>query len=61
MQATLPRDRTGNPPRTKGGGVFPDGRSALMLVAVRLRHVVKSEWRSRRYLDVTPLEEGPYR
>ena len=38
-------------------GTFPDGRSALMLVTARLKHVVESEWGSGRYLDVTLLDE----
>ena len=39
-------------------GTFPDGRSALMLVTARLKYVAESEWGSRRYLDVTLLEEA---
>ena len=42
--------------RTRVIGTFPDGRSALMLVAARLKYVADSEWGSRRYLDVTLLE-----
>nr|WP_270574012.1 transposase [Candidatus Collinsella stercoripullorum] len=38
-------------------GTFPDGRSTLMFVTARLKYVAKSEWGSRRYLDVTLLEE----
>lgn len=38
-------------------GTFPDGKSALMLAATRLKYVVDSEWRSRRYLDVSLLKE----
>ncbi len=33
-------------------GNFPDGRSALMLVVARLRHVAATQWGSRRYLDM---------
>ena len=47
--------------RTRVAGTFPDGRSALMLVTARLRYVADSEWGSRRYLDVTLLDEEPYR
>ena len=36
--------------RTRVVGAFPDGQSALMLVAVRLRHVAATRWGSRRYL-----------
>ena len=41
--------------------MFPDGKSALMLVSARLKHVAESEWGSRRYLDVTLLEGQPHR
>ncbi len=47
--------------RTRVVGTFPDGKSALMLVTARLKYVAESEWGSRRYLDVTLLEEWPYR
>lgn len=43
--------------RTRVVGTFPDGKSALMLVAARLKYVAESEWGSRRYLDVTLLDE----
>ena len=43
--------------RTRVVGTFPDGRSALMLVTARPKYVAASEWGSRRYLDVTLLEE----
>lgn len=42
--------------RTRVVGTFPDGRSALMLVTARLKHVAESEWGSRRYLDAALLE-----
>ena len=35
----------------------PDGKSALMLATARLKYVAESEWGSRRYLDVTLLDE----
>ena len=38
-------------------GTFPDGRSALMLVTARPKYVAESSWGSRRYLDVTLLDE----
>ena len=38
-------------------GAFPDGRSALMLVAARLRHVAGTRWGTRRYLDMRKLRE----
>jgi len=43
--------------RTRVVGAFPDGRSALMLVAARLRHVAASAWGKRRYLDMSRLKE----
>ena len=42
-------------------GTFPDGKSALMLVAARLKYVADSEWGSRRYLDASLLKELPCR
>lgn len=44
--------------RTKVVGAFPDGRSALMLVAARLRHISGSKWGTRRYLDMRRLFEA---
>jgi transposase-like protein len=41
--------------RTRVVGCFPDGNSALMLVAARLRHVAGTRWGSRRYLDMDHL------
>jgi len=43
--------------RTRVVGAFPDGRSALMLVAARLRHVAGTKWGTRRYLDMDRLQE----
>jgi len=43
--------------RTKVVGAFPDGRSALMLCAARLRHVAGTRWGTRRYLDMNRLYE----
>lgn len=43
--------------RTRVVGTFPDGKSALMLVATRLKYVADSEWGSRHYLDVSLLKE----
>jgi putative transposase len=68
---TFPREhwtriRTNNPlerimreirRRTRVVGAFPDGQSALMLVAARLRHVAGSRWGTRKYLDMTRLAE----
>jgi putative transposase len=44
--------------RTRVVGAFPDGHSALMLVAARLRHVAGTKWGTRKYLDMERLAEG---
>ena len=43
--------------RTRVVGNFPDGRSALMLVAARLRHIAGTKWGKRQYLDMERLRE----
>jgi putative transposase len=43
--------------RTRVVGSFPDGRSALMLAAARLRYVSGSHWGTRRYIDMDRLKE----
>ncbi|MCW7077243.1 MAG: IS256 family transposase [Candidatus Syntrophoarchaeum sp.] len=43
--------------RTRVVGAFPDGESALMLVAARLRHVASTKWGTRRYLNMERLKE----
>lgn len=43
--------------RTRVVGAFPDGHSALMLVAARLRHIAGTKWGTRAYLDMTRLKE----
>ena len=43
--------------RTKVIGAFPDGQSALMLVAARLRHVSATTWGTRKYMNMRLLEE----
>jgi transposase-like protein len=43
--------------RTRVVGNFPDGESALMLVAARLRHMAAGRWGTRRYLDMSRLRE----
>jgi len=40
---------------TRAVGAFPDGKSALMLAAARLRHVAGTKWGTRRYLDMNRL------
>jgi putative transposase len=41
--------------RTRVVGAFPDGQSALMLVAARLRHVAGTRWGTKRYMDMNRL------
>jgi transposase-like protein len=41
--------------RTHVVGAFPDGNSALMLVAARLRHVASTRWGTKRYLQMDRL------
>jgi transposase-like protein len=43
--------------RTRVVGSFPDGRSALMLVAARLRHIAGTKWGLRRYMNMDRLKE----
>jgi hypothetical protein len=38
--------------RTRVVGSFPDGQSALMLVAARLRHIASTKWGPRRYMNM---------
>jgi len=41
--------------RTRVVGTFPDGESALVLVAARLRYVAGTKWGTRRYLSMDRL------
>jgi len=43
--------------RTRVVGAFPDGNSALMLVAARLRHISATKWGTKKYLDMDRLRE----
>jgi len=43
--------------RTRVVGSFPDGRSALMLVAARLRHIAGTRWGLRKYMRMDYLRE----
>ena len=43
--------------RTRVVGRFPDGNSALMLVCARIRYVTDNEWSTRRYLDMSRLDD----
>lgn len=47
--------------RTRVVGAFPDGESALMLVAARLRHVASTRWGTRKYLNMELLNCKDYR
>ena len=42
--------------RTRVVGAFPDGNSARMLVCARLRHVVGTQWGSKKYMNMKHLE-----
>jgi len=44
--------------RTRVVGSFPDGESALMLVAARLRYVSSTSWGSKRYLNMDHLKDS---
>jgi hypothetical protein len=39
-------------------GAFPDGESALVLVAARLRYMAGTKWGTRRYLNMDKLRAG---
>jgi putative transposase len=43
--------------RTRVVGAFPDGESALMLVAARLRYIASSSWGSKKYLNMDHLKD----
>jgi transposase-like protein len=43
--------------RTRVVGAFPDGQSALMLAAARLRYVASRSWSSRVYLNMKLIQE----
>jgi len=43
--------------RTRVVGAFPDGNSALMLVAAGLRNVAGTKWGTRVYLDMSRLKD----
>jgi hypothetical protein len=43
--------------RTKVVGAFPDGDSALILVAAKLGHVSTSAWGTRKYMNMILLKE----
>jgi putative transposase len=43
--------------RTRVVGCFPDGKSALMLAAARLRHIAGTRWGTKRYMRISRLDE----
>ena len=43
--------------RTRVVGAFPDGQSCLNLAAARLRHIAGSNWATRKYMNMAPLQE----
>ena len=43
--------------RTRVVGSFPDGQSALMLAAARLRHVAGTKWGRKKYMNMDRLWE----
>jgi transposase-like protein len=43
--------------RSRVVGCFPDGNSALMLAAARLRHIAGTRWSTRRYMNMNRLKE----
>ena len=46
--------------RTKVVGAFPDGQSALMLCAARLRHIAGTKWGQKRYLNMDLLRDQDF-
>ena len=42
--------------RTRVVGCFPDGKSALMLVCARLRHVAGAQWGNKKHMNMKHLE-----
>ena len=43
--------------RTRVVGTLPDGKSALMLAAARLRHIAGTQWGTKRYLRMNLLRD----
>ena len=43
--------------RSRVVGCFPDGNSALMLAAARLRYIAGTRWSTRRYMNMERLRE----
>ena len=38
--------------RTRVVGNFTDGKSAMLLVAVRLRHIASTRWGAKKYMEI---------
>jgi len=47
----------GDPRRTKVVGAFSDGQSCLNPAAARLRPIAGTQWSTRRYMSMGPLNE----
>jgi transposase-like protein len=43
--------------RSRVVGCFPDGNSAVMLAAARLRHIAGTRWGTRRYMNMERLRD----
>ena len=43
--------------RSRVVGCFPDGHSALMLAAARLRHICGTRWGTKKYMNMQRLQE----
>lgn len=43
--------------RSRVVGCFPDGNSAVMLAAARLRHIAGTRWGTRRYMNMERLRQ----
>ena len=43
--------------RTRIVGAFPDGNSAVMLAAARLRHISGTQWGIKQYMSMERLKE----
>ncbi|NLH50617.1 MAG: IS256 family transposase, partial [Myxococcales bacterium] len=39
-------------------GAFPDGQSALMLAAARLRYIAGKNWGTKMYLNIERLRDA---
>ena len=46
--------------RTRVVGAFPDGYSALMLCAARLRHIAGTQWGAKKYMNMELLKQHQF-